>query len=179
MQSVMKSLLIISPLILSGCMKNNVVINHFQDRNSGDTAEVRIIGFTTYSYLWDGYDCNQPYTMPPKGYYPHVRQAFEERPVFIDKGFKKSTLRRNKYPLDQAEYYVRAGKLMTFWASNHLSDGRLCGKTITIRPEKDHLYEFRNSNDQNMCYFELYEINKSTGEAKAMAATKYKDLCPK
>jgi hypothetical protein len=179
MQPIIKASLIISAILLSGCTKHEVVVNHFNDRTSGDTAEVRIIGFTTYSHLWDGYDCNQPYKMPPKGWYPHVRQTFEEKPVFIDKGFKKSPLPKNKYPLDMAEYHVSSGKLLTFWASNHLSDQRLCQKSMTIRPEKDHLYEFRNSNDENMCYFEVYEINKSTGTAKKMKITDYSDLCHK
>lgn len=76
------------------------------------------------------------------------------------------------------EYHVRAGNLMTFWAGNRLSDRRLCQKSITIRPERDKLYEFRNSNDEDMCYFEVYEINKSTGAATVMQQTDYRDLCP-
>jgi len=179
MQVTLKSSLFILTFVLSGCVKHEVVINHFQDSVSGDTAEVRIIGFTQDSHLWDGFDCSEPYKMPPKGYYPHIRQTFEDKPAYIDKGFKKSPLPKNKYPLDMAEFNVRSGKLLTFWGSNHLSDGRLCQKTITIRPEKNKLYEFRNWHNQSMCYFELYEINRTTGVATQMKPTDYSDMCHK
>lgn len=166
-------------IAMTGCIQREVVVNHVQDVTSGDRAEVRIVGFTSDTMMWGDFDCNQPYKMPPKGYYPEVRTTFESNPVYIDKGFKKSKLPDGVYPLDRAEYYVRAGKLLGVWPSKHLSDGRLCTKDFVIRPEKDKLYEFRNRNDDNMCYFELYEINKSTGAATRMKMTSYRDMCPK
>lgn len=164
---------------LTGCMQREVVINHVQDVTSGDRAEVRIVGFTSHTMMWGDFDCNQPYKMPSKGYFPEVRTTFETLPVYIDKDFKKSQLPEGKYPLDRAEYYVRAGKLLGVWPSNHLSDGRLCTETFFIRPEKDKLYEFRNRNDDKMCYFELYEVNKTTGAATRMKMTSYADMCNK
>ncbi|WP_394550012.1 MULTISPECIES: hypothetical protein [unclassified Pantoea] len=178
-----KKTLVLVPFIISfaitGCIQREVVVNHVQDVTGGDRAQVRIVGFTSDTMMWGGFDCNQPYQMPPKGYYPEVRKTDESIPAYIDKGFKKSKLPEGLYPLDRAEYYVRAGKLLGVWPSKHLSDGRLCGNVFAIRPEKDKLYEFRNRNDDNMCYFELYEINKSTGAATRMNMTTYVDVCHK
>lgn len=178
MRLIFTAPLILGVVFLSGCVKREPpVVNHVQDVTEGDTAEVRVIGFTAESMMWGDFDCKQNYKMPAKGYYPHLRQTFESKPAFIDKGFKKSNLPKNKYPLDMTEYHVRAGKLLSFWASNSLSDGRYCTETITIRPEKDKLYEFRNSHSQNMCFFEIYEVNKSTGDATRMRPTQYTDMC--
>lgn len=171
--------LILIPMILTGCERHQFTVNHVQDITSGDIAEVRIIGFTSETMMWGDFDCNTPYKMPSKGYFPHVRQTYDSAPAYIDKRFKKSHLPQGKYPLDMVEYYVRADKLLGIWPTNHLSDGRICTDTFLIRPEKNKLYEFRNFNDQNMCYFELYEINKKTGDATRMKLTNKPDLCHK
>ncbi|EOI7345219.1 TPA: hypothetical protein ACJIVJ_003431 [Yersinia enterocolitica] len=177
MRLIRTTLLTLPVLLLISCSRPTPVVNIYHDVTSGDTAKVRIIGFTEDSHIWSGYDCNEPYKMPEKGYYPHVRQSYEGKPVFIDKGFTKTELPKGKYPIDMAEFYVHAGKLTTVWASYHTSDQRLCQKTITIRPEKDELYEFRNRIEGDICVFELYKV--SPGQATALPLQDFQSICKK
>ncbi|GAE11582.1 hypothetical protein [Yersinia pseudotuberculosis] len=164
-------------ILLQGCAQHQPV-NYYKDVTQGDTAKLRVIGFTAESTLWTGFTCDK--VDAPGKNAPKVRQTDEVKPAFIDKGFVKSVLPQGIYPLDIAEFYISANKITIFIGRYTLSSGESCLVLgPTFKAEKDKLYEIRNRIEGNKCILEFYQVEESSSPVKAnrLPITQFKDIC--
>ncbi|CAI0962259.1 hypothetical protein [Serratia quinivorans] len=167
-------ILTISLVLLNGCAHESKPIDLYQDAN-GDTAKLRVIGFTDYTSVHQILSCNDSREL---GYLRDQNNEERNPPRVLDKGYQKSVPSPENVPLDYQERLISAKGWFDIRSALFASDGGICVlNTHWFKPEKDSLYEIRNRLNKagNICSMEFVQIDQSTGKAKKVEAYKKLD----
>lgn len=175
----MKGILIasLSGLLLVGCVQKIDPPRPLYQDATGDTAKLRVIGFTDYTTLHQIKSCtdssNLGYLRPNKNDNP---------PRVVDKEFKKAVPVPANVPLDYQERYIPAQGWLDIRSALFASDGGICTlRTSWFKPAKDALYEVRNRLNKvgNVCSMELVKVDQATGSIESVkSASKIAEFLP-
>jgi|GEM_PF-3367321 len=164
----MKNIFIIAVLsgLLLGCtQKNEPPLPLYQDA-TGETAKLRVIGFTDYTTIHQIKSCSDS---PDLGYLRDSKNENRNPSRVVDKGFKKAIPAPANVPLDYQERFIPAQGWLDIRPALFASDGGICTlQTHWFKPEKNALYEVRNrlNKDGNICSMEFVKVNQATGSVE-------------
>ncbi|MEB5974848.1 hypothetical protein MXF20_22500 [Pantoea dispersa] len=166
----MKSILFTSllGLLLAGCVQRVDPPRPLYQDATGETAKLRVIGFTDYTTIHQIKSCTESSNLH------YLRPGENEKsnlPRVIDKGFKKAVPAPANVPLDYQERYIPAQGWLDIRSALFASDGGICTlRTSWFKPEKDALYEVRNrlNREGNMCSMEFVKVDQVTGGTESV-----------
>ena len=158
-----------SSLLLGCAQKQERRVLLYQDA-TGETAKLRVIGFTDYTTLHQIKSCTDSSDLRD------MKNEKRNPARVVDKGFRKATPAPGNVPLDYQERLLPAEGWIDIRSALFASDGGICTlNTSWFKPKKDALYEVRNRLNKkgNLCSMEFVQIDQMTGRAERVETHKY------
>lgn len=152
-------------LILSGCSLPQHKVEVYSEPENGDVAKLRVVGFTEHTIVETNRTCNIKDLR--SGYLRDTNNKEQFKPI-KDRGFKKSNLPADGFPLDYYEILISASNFTNVMSTFYVTPAVSCSvQTGLFKPQKGELYEMRNRVDLDgkTCTSQLHLIDQTTGKA--------------
>lgn len=158
--------------LLAGCAEKVKPLAIYQEPSGENTAKLRVVGFTANTYVNTNHTCTREEWRT--GYIRDVNTPQGQNNI-RDKGFIKTDLKDQGYPLDYAEINISSEGVSYVSSTFYTSSNTFCMvQTGWFKAQKGTFYEIRNklSDNGKSCTMQLFVVDQQNGNVTPQALSR-------